>query len=106
MGAPSGRAPKISPRERRLFMKAENHVRKTIRSLDSLIQGLHKQLDTDPPKPSISDYVRLVQLRADLGKEQEEERQGPIHVHWVNHETTPEPDPDPNVPWEGDEPLP
>ncbi len=87
-------------------MNAENNVRETIRSLDTLIQGLLQQIDTDPPKPSISDYVRLVQLRTDLDKEQDEVRKGPIHVHWVSHETTPEPDPDPNVPWEGDEPLP
>ncbi len=86
-------------------MNPDNHVRETINSLDGLILGLRQQIEADPPKPSISDYVRLVQLRLELGKEQGDDYRGPINVHWVDSESTPEPDPDPTVPWEGDQPL-
>lgn len=82
-----------------------NHIQETINSLDGLIQALREQIQAEPPKPSIPDWVRLVQLRLDLAKEYLLVPQGPIHVHWVDDETLPEPDPDPTVPWAGDEPL-
>ena len=50
-------------------MNPENHVRETIGSLDGLIQGFRGQMELEPPKPSIIDYLRLVQLRLELGKE-------------------------------------
>ena len=86
-------------------MNADNHVRETISALDGLIQGLRQQIESDPPKPSISDYVRLVQLRIELSPDPSQDDPRPLYVHWVDHETTADPDPDPNVPWEGDQPL-
>lgn len=86
-------------------MNLDNHVRETISSLDGLIQGLRSQMELEPPKPSIGDYLRLVQLRLELGKEYGVQDDRPLDVRWVDDESLPEPDPDPNVPWVGDEPL-
>jgi hypothetical protein len=86
-------------------MDPENHMLETITSLDALIQGLRTQLETEPPKPTIADYLRLLQLRLELGKTHGESDRRPLNVHWVDDESTPEPDPDPTVPWPGDEPL-
>ena len=86
-------------------MNPENHVRETIGSLDGLIQGFRGQMELEPPKPSIIDYLRLVQLRLELGKEYGAQDNRPLKVHWVDDESLPEPDPDPMVPWVGDEPL-
>ncbi len=86
-------------------MNQEECVRETLDSVESLIQGLRNQMDTELPKPSVADYLRLVQLRLDLSKEHEKHDRRPLHVRWVSDESTPEPDPDPTVPWPGDESL-
>lgn len=86
-------------------MTSENHVRDTISSLEGLIHGLRSQMEIEPPKPSIADYLRLLQLRLELGKERGAQDITPLNVRWVDDDSLPEPDPDPNVPWVGDEPL-
>ncbi len=86
-------------------MTSENHVRDTISSLEGLIHGLRSQMEMEPPKPSIADYLRLLQLRLELGKERGAQDITPLNVRWVDDDSLPEPDPDPNVPWVGDEPL-
>ena len=86
-------------------MNPETYVRETIGSLDGLIGTLRSQIEAEPPKPSFGDYVRLVQLRLDFGKEFLKEDRRPVSARWVSDESMPEPDPDPTVPWAGDEPL-
>ncbi|MBY0502606.1 MAG: hypothetical protein K2X03_01770 [Bryobacteraceae bacterium] len=86
-------------------MLTDNRLRDTLDALDTLIPTLRQQIDAEPPKPSIPDYVRVIQLRQELGKENGETGRGPVNVRWVDDETHPEPDPDPNIPWSGDEPL-
>ena len=86
-------------------MNPDNHVRETIHSLDGLIQGMRGQMDAEPPKATIIDYLRVVQLRLEMGKDYGTQDDRPLHVHWVDDESLPEPDPDPTVPWVGDEPL-
>ena len=86
-------------------MNPDNHVRETIHSLDGLIQGMRSQMDAEPPKATIIDYLRVVQLRLEMGKDYGTQDDRPLNVHWVDDESLPEPDPDPTVPWVGDEPL-
>ena len=85
-------------------MKAKNPVGETVKALDGLIQGIRTQLEAEPPKPTVADYLRLVQLRLELGKGFDPDTR-PINVRWVEDQSTPEPDPDPLVPWPGDESL-
>jgi hypothetical protein len=90
---------------RKKVMTVEENVRETMTSLEGLIDGLKSQMAVDPPKPSVSDFVRLVQLRLELGKEYQEHDRRPLEVRWVDDESLPEPDPDPTVPWPGVESL-
>jgi hypothetical protein len=80
-------------------MNPEDHVLEAITSLDELIRGLRTQLGAEPPKPTIGDYLKLLQLRLELGKTHGENDNRPLNVHWVDDETGDDPDPDPNVPW-------
>ncbi len=86
-------------------MNPDNHVRETITSVDGLIHGMRGQMEVEPPKATIIDYLRLVQLRLEMGKDYGTQDTRPLEVHWVDDESLPEPDPDPTVPWAGDEPL-
>ncbi len=83
----------------------EKQIRETLKSLDGLIDGLRQTMEAEPPKPSVGDYLRLVQFRLELSKEYEKHDLRPISVRWVDDESLPEPDPDPNVPWPGDDSL-
>ncbi len=86
-------------------MNPENHFGETIVSLDGLIHTMRSQMEAEPPKPAVSDYLRLLQLRLELGKDSSVLDRRPVSARWVDDETLPEPDPDPTVPWPGDEAL-
>lgn len=48
-------------------------------AVDKMIRGFNKELKAKQPKLSVSDFIRLVQLRDDLGEEAPRE----IKVTWV-----------------------